>query len=206
MSKIFITGNGTDVGKTIISAIVVEALKADYWKPIQAGELEYSDSHKIEDLITNKQSKIFKNSYALKTPMSPHAAAMIDDVKIELHKILIPKTSNSMVIEGAGGLLVPLNNKETIIDIIKKEYKIIIVSRHYLGSINHTLLTIEVLKQKGLNIAGIIFNGNEHPTTENIIEKLSKVPILGRVDNEDVIDQEMVRKYANAFRTVLENI
>lgn len=206
MNKIFITGIGTDVGKTIASAIVVEALDADYWKPIQAGELAYSDSDKIRDLISNDRSRIFKNSYALKTPMSPHAAAAIDGITIDLDKITMPETSNSIIIEGAGGLLVPINDKETIIDIIKNDYKIIIVSRHYLGSINHTLLTVEMLRSHGFKISGIIFSGKENETTEKIIEKYSKVRILGRIDEEEVFNKEVVKRYANAFKQVLEKL
>ena len=206
MNKIFITGIGTDVGKTIVSAIVVEALKADYWKPIQAGELEFSDSHKIRNLISNDRSRIFKNSYALKTPMSPHAAAKIDGITIELDKIILPKASNNIVIEGAGGLLVPLNEKDTILDIIENDYKIIVVSRHYLGSINHTLLTIETLRSQGLEISGIIFSGNENETTENIIEKLSEVHVLGRIDEEEIFNKDVIKRYANSFKQVLENL
>ena len=170
MKKIFITGIGTDVGKTVVSAIVVEALKADYWKPIQAGELEFSDSDKVKALISNEDSKIFDNSYALKTPMSPHAAAKIDGINIDIDTIKLPPTKNNIVIEGAGGLLVPLNEKETILDLIKKDFKIVVVSRHYLGSINHTLLTVEMLKQSGFHINGIIFIGNENAATEELNE------------------------------------
>lgn len=206
MNKIFITGIGTDVGKTIASAIIVEALKADYWKPVQAGELEFSDSDKIKNLISNERSEIFKNSYALKTPMSPHASAAIDGITIELDKIIIPNTLNNIVIEGAGGLLVPLNEKDTILDIIEKEYKIIVVSRHYLGSINHTLLTIEILRNNGFKISGIIFSGKANETTESIIERLSEVKILGRIDEEEIFNKEVVRRYANSFKQVLENL
>ena len=137
----FITGIGTEVGKTIVSAVVTEALWADYFKPIQAGDLEYSDTDKVKALISNSKSKFFNNAYALKTPMSPHAAAEIDEVTIDLKSISRPKTQNHLVIEGAGGLMVPLNNKDCIIDLIEKTDKIILVSRHYLGSINHTLLS-----------------------------------------------------------------
>ncbi|MEX0359713.1 MAG: dethiobiotin synthase, partial [Allomuricauda sp.] len=161
----FITGTSTEVGKTIASAIVVEALEADYWKPIQAGDLHYSDSHKIQELISNPKTKVHQNSYALQTPMSPHAAAEIDGIQIELDKITPPKTQNRLVVEGAGGLLVPLNDRDTIFDLISPEDKVIVVSRHYLGSINHSLLTIEKLQEKKLRI-GIIFSGDEHPTTE----------------------------------------
>ncbi len=206
MNKIFITGIGTDVGKTIASAIVVEALKADYWKPVQAGELDFSDSDKIRSLISNDRTRIFENSYALKTPMSPHAAAAIDGITIELNKIILPSTLSNIVIEGAGGLLVPLNEKDTILDIIENDYKIIVVSRHYLGSINHTLLTIETLRKHGFKVSGIIFSGKENETTENIIEKLSGIMILGRIDEEEIFNKEVVKRYANSFKQVLENL
>lgn len=142
----FITGIGTEVGKTIASAIVTEAMGADYWKPIQAGDLKNSDSHKVKKLVSNTDSHFFDNSYALNTPMSPHAAAEIDGIEIDLKMIKRPVTEKALVIEGAGGLMVPLNNKEVIADIISKEDVVILVSRHYLGSINHTLLSIEALK------------------------------------------------------------
>ncbi len=206
MKEIFITGIGTEVGKTVASAIIVEALKADYWKPIQAGELDYSDSHKIKEFISNNQSKIYDNSYALETPMSPHAAAEIDGITIDLSKIIKPETSNDLVIEGAGGLLVPLNDDNTILDIIKSEYKVVVVSRHYLGSINHTLLSIEILKQRGLNIGGIIFSGNEHRTTEDIIKKNTNIPVLGRIEEEESFNKKVIKKYANLFKPVLENL
>ena len=206
MKTLFITGIGTDVGKTVVSAIVTEALNADYWKPIQAGELAHSDAHKVEALISNKHSKIFENSYALKTAMSPHAAAEIDGVTIETKKIIKPTTTNSLVIEGAGGLLVPINDSETILDLIKSDYKIIVVSKHYLGSINHTLLTIELLKNRGLVIAGIIFNGNEVKTSEAIIEKMTNVPLLGRINDEKIIDKAVVKKYATLLKPLLETL
>lgn len=202
--KLFITGISTDVGKTIASAIVVEALQADYWKPLQAGDLEYSDSHKIEELISNSKTKVHKNSYALNTPMSPHAAAEIDGVVIEIDKIKEPNTENRLVIEGAGGLLVPINDSETIFDLIKSDYKVIVVSRHYLGSINHSLLTIEKLQEKKLNV-GIIFSGNEHPTTESIILKKTGVTFLGRIKEEKVFNKEVVKNYAEQFKSILES-
>ena len=202
--KVFITGISTDVGKTIASAIVVEALQADYWKPVQAGDLEYSDSHKVEELISNNKTKIHKNSYALNTPMSPHAAAEIDGITIGVDKIKEPETENRLVIEGAGGLLVPLNDTDTVFDLIKSEYKVIVVSRHYLGSINHSLLTIEKLQEKRFKI-GIIFSGNEHPTTESIILQKTSVTFLGRINEEEVFNKDVVKKYAEQFKPVLKS-
>ena len=200
--KIFITGIGTDVGKTIVSAIVTEALEADYWKPIQAGELETGDSHTVANLISNSKTTIHPNAYALKTPMSPHAAATIDRVKIDLKKISPPKTKNNLVIEGAGGLLVPLNDSETILDLIQPDYKVIVVSRHYLGSINHTLMTIQILQQKGFDIA-VIFNGAENKTSEDIIQKMTGVTVLGRIDDEPYFDKNVVKEYAEQFKELL---
>src|SRR5690606_25021706 len=117
--KLFITGISTDVGKTITSAIITEALEADYWKPIQAGDLDNSDSHKIQAYLSNSKSKIHPNSYALQTPASPHLAAAIDGLTIDIHKIEEPETQNHLVVEGAGGLFVPLNDTQTIADLIQ---------------------------------------------------------------------------------------
>ena len=206
MNTYFITGISTEVGKTIASAIVTEALKADYWKPIQAGELEYSDTHKIKELITNDISQYHDNAYSLETPMSPHAAAEIDRIEIKTSKIKRPVTKNNLVIEGAGGLLVPLNDTDTIADLIQPKDKVIVVSRHYLGSINHTLLTIEALKQRNFTIAGIIFSGAKHPTTETIIEKKTQLPVIGRIDEEPYFDNRVIREYAVLFKENLESL
>lgn len=136
--------------------------------------------------------------------MSPHAAASIDDVKISAKKIKRPLTQNTLVIEGAGGLLVPLNDKETIADLIQESDNVIVVSRHYLGSINHTLLTVEGLRARNLNVLGIIFSGNEHPSTESIIEKMTGVKILGRIDEEPYFDKNVVTEYAKIFEPSLK--
>ncbi|MCB7482198.1 dethiobiotin synthase [Christiangramia sediminis] len=196
----FITGIGTEVGKTIVSAIITEAMEADYWKPIQAGDLENSDAHKVQKLVRNKNTVFFQNAYALKTPMSPHAAAEIDGIKIDIKKIKRPETEKDLVVEGAGGLMVPLNNKEIIADLISKEDFVILVSRHYLGSINHTLLSIEALKSRGIKNIGIIFSGEEHPTTEDAIKKIGKVQVIGRIEEEPYFDEMVIKEYAEKFR------
>ena len=200
----FITGISTEVGKTIASAIIVESLKADYWKPIQAGELDNSDTHKVKTLVSNKKTKFHTPAYNLETPMSPHGAAKLDGVTISAKKINRPTTENNLVIEGAGGLLVPLNKTETIAHLIQKEDRIIVVSRHYLGSINHTLLTIEALNARALNIFGIIFSGAKNSSTERIIEEMSGVPVLGRIDEEPYFDATVVKEYASIFEPSLK--
>lgn len=201
--KLFITGIGTDVGKTIVSAIITQALEADYWKPIQAGDLNNSDSHKIARYISNEKTVIHENSYKLNTPASPHWAAELDGITIDIKQIKEPKTENNLVIEGAGGVLVPLNDTDCIIDLIKKEYKVIVVSRHYLGSINHTLLTCEALKSRKIEVAGILFSGDENKASEAIILKKTKAKYIGRIENEPYFDQNVVRAYADEFREKL---
>ena len=205
MKHIFITGISTDVGKTIASAIVVEALQADYFKPIQAGELDFCDTQKVKSLVSNQQSIFHANSYALQTPMSPDAAASIEGVTIDITNIKTPKTKNHLVTEGAGGLLVPLNDTQTILDIIPKKAIVIVVSRHYLGSINHTLLTVNLLKEKGFQVA-LIFSGSAHENTECTIKKFTNTPVIGRIDEEPYFDKNVIKEYAAEFKSQLEQL
>lgn len=204
--KLFITGIGTDVGKTIASAIITQALEADYWKPVQAGDLDNSDTHKVKKYISNSKSVFHSNAYTLHTPASPHLAAKLDDIVIDLHEIIEPQTDNHLVIEGAGGILVPLNSTDTIIDLIREDYKVVVVSRHYLGSINHTLLTFEMLKSKNISVAGIVFSGDENVSTEEIILQKTGVKMIGRIDNEPYFDQNVISYYAEKFRDNLLNL
>ena len=204
--KLFITGIGTDVGKTIASAIITEALQADYWKPIQAGDLENSDSHKVKCFLSNKMTVIHPNSYALKTPASPHFAAELDGIVIDLKKIIEPKTENHLVVEGAGGIFVPLNDTDCVIDLIQSDYKVIVVSRHYLGSINHTLLTIEAMQNRKIAIAGIIFSGDENKASEEIILNKTGVKCIGRIEQEPYFDKNVIKEYADLFRENLLNL
>jgi dethiobiotin synthetase len=198
--KIFVTGIGTDVGKTIASAIITEALEADYWKPIQAGDLENSDSHKVKSFLSNKKTVIHPNSYALNTPASPHLAAELDRITINLKKIIEPKTENHLVVEGAGGVFVPLNAEDCVIDLIQPDYKVIVVSRHYLGSINHTLLTIEALQNRKITVTGIVFSGDENKATEEIILSKTGIKCIGRIEQEPYFDQNVIKEYADRFR------
>jgi dethiobiotin synthetase len=201
--KLFITGISTDVGKTIASAIIVEALEADYWKPIQAGDLDNSDSHKVKLYVTNDRSKFHANAYALNTPASPHLAAALDGITIDLKNIQEPKTQNHLVIEGAGGVFVPLNETDCVVDLMQPDYKVIVVSRHYLGSINHTLLTIEALQNRKVEVAGIIFSGDENTSSESIILNKTGVNCIGRIEQEPYFDQNVVKEYADRFREKL---
>ena len=174
MSKhipLFVTGIGTDVGKTVVSAILVEKLKADYWKPIQSGDLDNSDTMKVQALISNPISKFHPEAYRLTQPFSPHKSAALDGLIIDIDQINIPQTENQLIIEGAGGLMVPLNDKEFIVDLIEKfDAEVVLVVKHYLGSINHTLLSLELLKQRKIKVKALIFNGDEDEYSEQLIK------------------------------------
>lgn len=198
MKRYFVTGIGTDVGKTLVSAILVEALHADYWKPVQAGELENTDTMKVQALVSNARSQFHAEAYRLSKPMSPHAAADIDGIQIELKDIIAPNTSNPLVIEGAGGLMVPLNSQFLVIDLIAKlNAEVVLVSSNYLGSINHTLLTVAALKSKNIPIAGIVFNGAPVNTTEEFILKYTGLKCLLRVKEEENIDKSTILNYSS---------
>lgn len=192
----FVVGISTEVGKTIVSAILTEAFQADYWKPIQSGDLENSDTDKVKRLISNTHTIFHPNSYGLHTPASPHLSAQLDGVRIELSKIVRPETNNTLVIEAAGGLYVPLNEKDMMLDLIHPTDKVILVSRHYLGSINHTLLTYETLKNRGLNIHSIVFSGTPTPSTEEVILRHTNLPVLLHIDEEPYFDKQIILKYA----------
>jgi len=204
MKKYFITGIGTEVGKTIASAIITQALEADYWKPLQAGELDSSDTMKVRELIDNNKSFFHTETYRLNQPMSPHAAAERDGVEITISAFKIPKTDNHLVIEGAGGLLVPLNNKDTILDLIEHlKCEVILVSRHYLGSINHSLMSIELLKQRNIPVKGILFNGNENKDTESIIKEMTGIEVLGRIDELEDLNKSVINSVAQGLKGTL---
>lgn len=199
--KYIIAGIGTEIGKTFISSILTEALEADYWKPIQSGTLEFTDTDTVRSLISNNKTVFHPEAYRLKEPMSPHAAARIDGIEIELSKFELPQTNNSLIVELAGGIMVPLNNRETNLDLIKKlNIPVILVSKNYLGSINHTLLSVEILKLNHINVKGVIFNGEQNKSSEDFILNYTKLDFLGRIDFEKNISKDVVKKYAVNFR------
>jgi len=200
--RYFITGIDTDIGKTIVSAIVTEALQADYWKPVQSGDLENTDTMKVQRLISNPKTVFHKEAYALKTPASPHYAAELDGVRIAMNKIIPPATNNHLVVEGAGGLFVPLNDKKLILDLVQQlGYEVIVVSKNYLGSINHTLSTIDALQQREIPIAGVLFNGEPTPSTEDYIIKYTGVKKIGNLEWMDHVSKAGIKEIANKFKT-----
>lgn len=201
--RIFVTGIGTEIGKTVVSAALVRALKASYWKPIQAGELENTDSHKIAAL-TGSDTTIYPESFRLKRPCSPHRAAEEEGIEIRIEDCKPPDHVETLIIEGAGGLMVPINNQDLIIDLIAElQSEVILVSKHYLGSINHTLLSAEALGARGINVLGIIFNGKEIPGTEDIIAKLTALPVIARFSWKDEVTSTSIEQLSKGIRLEL---
>jgi dethiobiotin synthetase len=189
----FVTGIGTEIGKTVVSAALVEKLQADYWKPVQSGDLDNSDSNKIKNLITNKKTRIFPEGYRLTQPFSPHKSAALDGITIEADKFVMPETSNTLIIEGAGGLMVPLNDRFMMIDLIKQlGAEVILVSKNYLGSINHTLLSIYTLGQYDIPVKGIIFNGPKDIYTKDFILQYTGIELLGHLPEYEPIDKKAI--------------
>jgi len=194
-SPLFVTGIGTGIGKTLTSAILVEKLQADYWKPVQAGELDDSDTMKVQQLVSNSRSVFHPEAYRLTQPYSPHKAAALDGIMIDENTIILPHTDNQLLIEGAGGLMVPLNDHCLMIDLIAQlNAEVILVSQNYLGSINHTLLSIEALQQRNIPIKGIIFNGEANASTEEFILNYTGIALLGRVPQLHTIDKSSIKQ------------
>lgn len=192
----FVTAIDTDSGKTVVSAILCEALGADYWKPVQAGLP--IDSETVRNLISNSKTGIHTETYLLKTPASPHAAAKLDGVEIRLKNFIKPNTNNDLIIEGAGGCLVPLNELNFVIDLAAQfNAEVILVADLYLGSINHTLLTFNELKHRNLKVKGIIFNGESNPESERIILHHTNLHCLLHIVREENMNRSTIKKYAS---------
>ncbi len=202
MTSYFITGIGTGIGKTVVAAIITEALQADYWKPVQAGYADGTDSGWLKSMLTNNISVVHKESYLLKLAASPHLGAGQEGIEISLDKILSEKpiTDNTLIIEGAGGLLTPLNKNEYVVDLIKKlNATVIIVSKNYLGSINHSLLTARVLQQSGINILGWIFN-DEYLDYENEIVEWSGFRRIASLKNLPELNKAVIHAHSVKIR------
>lgn len=207
MKGFVITGIGTGIGKTLVSSILVEALEADYWKPIQAGDLEKSDTLTVKELISNPVSVLHPERYRLTQPLSPHAAAKLDGVEIKLSDFSLPETNNNLIIELAGGIMVPINTTELNLDLLKQwNLPIILVSQNYLGSINHSLLTLDVLKNNNLTLAGVVFNGDRNEASENFILNYSKVKHLGHIPLLQEVNIQAIKKTADSFLKMIQHL
>lgn len=177
-----VTGTDTDVGKTVVSAGLVAALEANYWKPIQAGLAQTADSDTVAKLANIGRERILPEVYRLQTPCSPHEAARIDGVKIERSQLGLPPGERMLIIEGAGGIMVPINGTELMLDLFAHwALPIILVARTTLGTINHSLLSIDVLRSRDLTITGVLFVGQENGPSETAITSFGGVRHIGRL-------------------------
>jgi len=200
MKRYFITGIGTNVGKTFVSAILTEALKADYWKPVQTGIIESSDVNDVSRLISNQKTQFHRESYSFTAPVSPHLAAAIENDTIELSNINVPETKNNLIIEGAGGLLAPLNKASYVIDLAKKfDAEIVLVIRNYLGCINHSLLSIDYLMSHNFKVKGIVLNGNFDALVEDAITSYAPIPVLAKFLDMNRVNQHVVEDLARSI-------
>lgn len=194
---VIIAGIGTEIGKTIASSIIVKALGANYWKPVQSGSLEDSDSKTVASLAGKMEGEVFPNNYQFIHPLSPHTAAELENRTIDLAQFILPESDKPTVVELAGGIMVPLNDAETNLDLIKRlGLPVVLVSRNYLGSINHTLLSFEILKREKITVLGIIFNGPENSSGEKFILNYTKLPVILRIQQEENFTQEKIEHYA----------
>ncbi|MDI9339644.1 MAG: dethiobiotin synthase [Sediminibacterium sp.] len=202
--RYFITGIGTNVGKTVVSAVLTEALKADYWKPVQSGSTEGTDRQMVSALISNSETTCFNEAYCFEAPLSPNIAAQLENAEIEMGKIVVPETTNTLIIEGAGGILVPLNETTDVIDLaLKTDAEVILVCSNYLGCINHSLLSIAYLEAKKIPFKGIILNGRFDAPVKRAILAKCPVPILAEIEELAEISKLSVWTASQHINTVL---
>ncbi len=202
LKGLFITGTDTGIGKTVVAASLVTGLNGTYWKPVQTGIELGTDTDEVKKLTLLSDDHFLKESYRLKYPLSPHLSAQKTGIYIELNKI-VPPTSvkySPLIVEGAGGILVPLNNKEFMLDLIKKiNFPVILVSSSKLGTINHTLLSLYVLKDKGIEVLGVVLNGEKNQGNKEAIEKFGKVKVLAQIEPVKRLSPEVIKKYFAEF-------
>lgn len=191
--RLFVTGIGTEIGKTVCSAVLTKYFNADYWKPVQSGDLDFSDSQKIKEWV-GENTVCHSETYRFQLAASPHQSAKEEGITIDLNEFKLPHTPNNLIVEGAGGLMVPLNDHEFIIDLIEKlNIPAALVVRNYLGCINHTLLSILTLAQRKIKLDYLILNGDFPQDTNRIICKnLPKETKIIRIPDIEKITQESI--------------
>lgn len=202
--QIFVSAIGTEVGKTVASAVLTKALNATYWKPIQSGAATDSDSKELARLVPG--CEILPEKHLLQAPLSPHIAAKMEGVEIHLSDFKLPERKQ-LVIEGAGGLLVPMNDQDLMVDLIKKlDLPCVLVANSYLGSINHTLLSIALLKERKIPLLGIVFNGENFADNAEIIEKFSEARVLGHIPKATKLDRYFIEREAEKLAQTLKDL
>lgn len=203
--KFFLSGIHTDAGKTVTAAFLQRALDADYWKPVQAGDLDFGDTDRVKSWSGGMDERFHPVRHELRTPASPHYAARLDGVDIALNDFILPETDERpLIVEGAGGLLVPLNDRETVLDLIAYlGLPVILASRHYLGSINHTLLSIGMLRSRKIPLAGLIYSGGDSPETVRIVTELTGVEPLVELPEFDEVNEAAIAQAVAAYGDIV---
>ena len=200
MRGFFVTGTDTDVGKTVVSAWLLAHLDACYWKPVQAGTEPETDTQTVRRLAELPEDRIVPEAYVLKEPMAPHEAARREGISIDMAKLIGPQDDRLLIVEGAGGLLVPLNEQDYVIDLIEDlNLPVILVARSTLGTINHTLLSLEALRRRGLVVAGVVINGPESPHNRAAIERYGKTQVIVEIPQLDTVTRSALRQIAPEF-------
>jgi dethiobiotin synthetase len=209
-ARIVVTGTDTGIGKTVFSAGLADLLGGVYWKPVQSGLAEETDSQAVARLGRLPPERILREAYRLSEPLSPHRAAEIDGVAIDVGRLMPPATERPLIIEGAGGLMVPLDRRTLFIDVFERwGIPVVLCARTSLGTINHTLLSIEALRRRAIPLLGIAFIGGQMPDTERVIAEIGKVRVLGRLPHLDPLTPDALRSAirssfdAAAFNEVL---
>lgn len=203
--RIFVTGIGTGIGKSVISAVLVKALEADYWKPVQCGLEGGSDRQQVATWAGSPEAQFYAEQFVLQAPVSPHLAAAQEGKSIHLADFKLPQSQRPLVVEGCGGVLVPLNNEDAVIDIAAKfGMSVIVVVAHYLGSYNHSLLSIEALRNRGLPLLGLCCAGRRDAEAAAFLSAKMELPLLLEMEEEAAIDATVIAKYANIFRERME--
>lgn len=209
-ARLFVTGTDTGVGKTVVSAILTAGLEAAYWKPIESGVEEGSDARWIQETLSLDAEKVVHQKYRLTKPLSPHAAARIDGVRIDLDSIALPEPCpERLIVEGAGGILVPLNERDLIIDLIAKlALPVVIVARSALGTINHTLLTVTTLRSRGITVHGVVMNGERNASNKEAIEHYGNVPVIAEISQlPNPLDRhKLLEVFENEFSLVARKV
>lgn len=207
MHKIIVAGSGTDVGKTVVSAILTTLMEGDYWKPVECGRGEDSDTATMKKLIDTSRHRIYPPAYSFQTALSPHQAARLENISINLDCIVPPLTTRTLIIESVGGIFVPFSTKTLSLDLFRSwESTWIIVSKNYLGSINHTLLTLDALQRQNISVMGLIFNGVANPDSEAAILEFSQLPLLGRLLPEANLNAQTIQRYAKQWKPSLAQL
>ena len=190
MNGFFVTGTDTDVGKTLVSSWLLTQLDASYWKPVQAGVMPETDSLVVRRLAEIEPDRILSEAYVLPEAIAPHEAARRAGIAIDMAKFVPPVSDRLLVVEGAGGLMVPLTDTAYVIDLAAELHlPLILVARSTLGTINHTLLSLEAIRRRGLPLAGVVINGPETPHNRAAIERYGQVEVIAEIPWLDVVNR-----------------